>query len=482
MLASGDVADVNLVFHSAEPQILKGGLALPLDDLMAKYGKNYVKLHGPAVEALRKYHSDGTGKLFFWSYACAEKTPMKSEYPIVGMYVRWDLYKELGYPAVTDYDGVLALMKKMQDAHPQTEDGKKVWGFSYWTDWGGFWAWYFPLIVTEGMINFTDYYLMSQDGTMRNPFTDPDSPVWKNVKWLNKAYKMGLLDPDFATQSYANYTDKIHAGQYLMTWVTGQPQDANSYYADNGHPERGFGLLLGPAPYVARSERTSAILGWSERPWIGKDCKVADRVVRLLDFGADYDGSRILHSGIKDLQWDIVDGAPKAKEDVTQLFKTDKYAPWKTGIGPYGYWAGFNVGVKHPKDGVTLDVQKDPRYYQMLPIEKDYVAFHKVKTVGEAMDKFISAGKVKDAFYDYGIGTFMPVVPDNLHAINMKAEQYMTREMSKALFAATDAEFDAQKAKMIAEVKSYGYADAAKWMADNWAKAYAMMQELRAAK
>lgn len=481
-IASGDIADINMYPVSYEDQILKSGYAMPLDDLVKEKGQDILKYHGPAVEAIKQYHSNGTNQMFFWPMYCSEKTPLKAEDPIVSFYVRWDYYKELGYPEVTTYDGVLDLLKQMQDKHPKTEDGKKVYGLSYWSDWGAYWAWFFPIVAAEGNINHTDEFLMSQDNTMKDAFSDPDSAMWKNVKWLNNAQKMGLLDPEFATQKYNNYMDKLKAGQVLTTWCSWQPAEANKYFYNDGSPEKGLELLLGPAPYVARSERMSSVLGWNEYCWISKSCKYADRIIEMVNFGASYEGTRFFASGIEGVHWDMVNGKPQEKPEITEKRTTDANFKWTTGIDLYQWFKGFLGGVVDPKDGVTLSISSDPSTYaaKMLPVEKEFCDYHGVTTRGEAMDKWISAGKVKDAFTDYGITAFMPAIPDDFHKVNMKAEQYLTKEMQKCIYAKTDEEFEKQKDLMIKEIISYGYQDSAKWVADEWAKAAAKMAELRA--
>ena len=82
----------------------------------------------------RKYWSNGEDKLYFLPVQVGPDTA-EIEHAI-GPVVRWDYYKELGCPETNNIDEYLQVLKDMQDAHPTTEDGKKVYAVSMVADWG----------------------------------------------------------------------------------------------------------------------------------------------------------------------------------------------------------------------------------------------------------------------------------------------------------------------------------------------------------
>ena len=49
--------------------------------------------------------------------------------------VRWDLYKQLGYPKVKDLNDFEDLMVKMQKLCPKDDSGNKTYAVSLWPDW-----------------------------------------------------------------------------------------------------------------------------------------------------------------------------------------------------------------------------------------------------------------------------------------------------------------------------------------------------------
>lgn len=57
--------------------------------------------------------------------------PSEGSEPIYGPYIRWDLYKELGYPELNTLEDLLPVLKHMQALHPVTESGERTYGFSF---------------------------------------------------------------------------------------------------------------------------------------------------------------------------------------------------------------------------------------------------------------------------------------------------------------------------------------------------------------
>lgn len=73
--------------------------------------------------------SDGTGKL----YGIPRSVGLADIYAVdtttYAMNIRWDIYREAGFPEVTSFDTMLDALKKMQDVHPTAEDGTKMYAF-----------------------------------------------------------------------------------------------------------------------------------------------------------------------------------------------------------------------------------------------------------------------------------------------------------------------------------------------------------------
>ena len=478
-LAGGDLDDMMMLWPEMEPQVLSGNHALALDDLLASHGKSFLEEHTAAMAFSKKYHSNDGDNTYFLPVRCGTKEPPDSTYPVVGPYFRWDYYAELGYPEMNSYDDYLNVLKQMQDAHPTTADGKKVYALSSWIDWG-IWPYFFPIIVSEGAMNHTDWFMMQADGTMADPFADPDSPFWKSVEFFNKGYTMGLLDPDYFTQDYETYMTKVKGGQILTTWVSWAMGDANSFFNSNEETKnQGFGLPLAKAfPYYALSSRDAPILGWSEMIFLSSKGKYPERAMELLNYLTGEEGSLLVCRGVEGVQWDYIDGVPTYKPEIEALRSDPVNYTNQTGLGLYDILSGFSPVIQSNVDEYPYSFSAVQRVENLTEIEKQYAAHYDVTFPNEALKAWIEEGNSKDAFFNYSIQAAMLPVPDDLHAINVKAEQYASKELAKAVMAESTDVFQAVKQNIIDEINSYGYSESVTWMIENWAKAKAELDSV----
>ncbi|MGN0370801.1 MAG: hypothetical protein ACI4EW_09660 [Butyrivibrio sp.] len=106
----------------------------------------------------------------------------------------------------------------MKANHPTDDDGKETYAVSLWSDWDDAMAMYPKAMVTAyygydqlgiGHYNcetgeYYDALKINDDGTY--------GPYIEMLKFFNTLYQKGLLDPDSATQEYADATAKILKG------------------------------------------------------------------------------------------------------------------------------------------------------------------------------------------------------------------------------------------------------------------------------
>ena len=51
--------------------------------------------------------------------------------------LRWDLYKELGYPEIKNLDDMVDVLAQMKELCPTDDNGKTTYGVSLFADWDG---------------------------------------------------------------------------------------------------------------------------------------------------------------------------------------------------------------------------------------------------------------------------------------------------------------------------------------------------------
>ena len=154
-----------------------------------------------------------------------------------GYAVRWDLYKEIGSPKITNDDEYIAALKKMKEKYPKTESGDETYAYSIYND-AKLHAYFHKGCLSEGYVNLEGglYVQNVKTNELVSDIYDVDeggkvTPFWAGVKFYNKLYREGLLDPDAFITKGEDIREKYSKGQYLG----GQN---NWYFGDYNSNER----------------------------------------------------------------------------------------------------------------------------------------------------------------------------------------------------------------------------------------------------
>ncbi len=161
--------------------------------------------------------------------------------PTYGPYIRWDLYRQLGYPQIETLEDLLPVLKQMQELYPVTEDGEKTYGFSFFRDWDGN-----LMNAAKQPCCFYGYdesgfVLVRADGSDYQSIIDDDSLYIRVLKWYFDANQMGLVDPESATQTFEDFEEKYAKGQILYSpW----PWVAQTQYNTISNKNQGKGFMM----------------------------------------------------------------------------------------------------------------------------------------------------------------------------------------------------------------------------------------------
>ena len=136
-------------------------------------------------------------------------------------FIRWDYYKEMGYPKVTNLDELADVLIAMQKKHPTTDDGNKkmyATGFGV-ADLGSSpdtlglpGGSFLGLTAAAIAVDLNDY-------THLYDINDPKNSVMTSAKFYNKLYRAGILDPDSAIQNSGNAVAKVKDNNYLCSFA-----------------------------------------------------------------------------------------------------------------------------------------------------------------------------------------------------------------------------------------------------------------------
>lgn len=215
-MESGNLGDI-VIFGSTDEDYKRAVAADMLfdweeDDVLTEYG-SYIKEHmSLALEANRNITPE-KGKIYGFGHGVAPADGASIEEPFYTWDIRWDLYKELGYPVVKDLDDLLTLFKDMKAICPTDDTGKEAYAMSLWPDWDGNMVMYVKSMATA-YYGYDEFHMGLYDcdtGTFYGAL-DENGPYLEMLKFFNTLYREGLLDPDSMTQTYDEMATKVIGG------------------------------------------------------------------------------------------------------------------------------------------------------------------------------------------------------------------------------------------------------------------------------
>ena len=216
--------------------------------------------------------------------------------------IRWDLYKELGYPECKNLDDYLEILKDMQKFCPKDESDKKTYAVSLWNQWDDAMVMYVKSMATA-------YYGYDEQGLgLYDPSTGDyydalmdNGPYLEMLKFFNKLYQEGLVDPDSMTQTYDQAIEKIKNGGVFTSIFNYSGQLA---YNTPAH------LKDGKMMYCLKPEEASPLVyGLSslggDRIWaIGSKSENPELAMEVINYLCTPEGYMVSQYGPKGETWD----------------------------------------------------------------------------------------------------------------------------------------------------------------------------------
>ncbi len=479
LLAGGDLPDiVRTDVNKFQKQLIEGDLIIPMDDMLAEHGKDITANIPTVVDYSRKNWSNGTSKLYFLPPQVQSK-PGESIAPItIGPTIRWDWYKEIGAPPIGTMDDLLDVVEQIVQKHPQTEDGKKVYGVSMWQDWG-LWPYLIPPLIFTEMSGATSDLTATTVGGHEfiSVLTNESSNFWVAMDFYNKAHRRGLLDPDSLTMKNNDYMAKATAGQIVVgpaTWAMG---DFNSQNADKGK-----GYLVVPAGKMAWTGAVNP-LGWQDKAYsISKSSKHPEKAMDFLNYIFSYEGARTMYNGIEGTHWSKVDGKPTPTEETLAL-KAAGGAPYEaTGLSLDRNIIGLGSDMINPNDVQPVDLftSEEALSKAATTLEKDFAEYFGASYSGEVFKKQIEEGKLRtftswmDGMSDEEIikRNTVPGVTlsDDLKKKEAELKELAAREAAKIILSKDEAAFEANKQTALEAFRKAGADEFTKWYNEEVAK------------
>lgn len=477
LLAAGDLPDVmycNGTGAQSPASLIDSGQIIALDELVEEYGDNIKTWGDEALTYSRSILSDDTNSLYFIPMNVSDNGDAE-EIPTfygtgIGYTMRWDMYAQAGYPEITDEDSYLQVLAQMQEQFQQTEDGKTIYAIGGWSDWGT-WAFRIPYLFANG-------YGEGKNATLYDSMTGEIEKMyysdgyWNAVRFYNKAYNMGLLDPESFTQSYDDYVAKAKAGQYISLGINGSGAISSINEALQAlDPSYGYEYVPCGMDYLSGLYNSSSPYGWGSGNFafaISVNNKYPEETMRLLNFLYSPEGSRLLMCGIEGEDWEYTENGEVA---YTQQYREGVEADptnykRNRGIDVYGYLNGLG-GIQILEDGTPVDIDNTSESIgaSVTQCDLDYCEYYSeiygedFAYPGEAVAKFLEDGEYEFATEYTGLVNELTLaVTDDASSTLTEIDTMMNTDFIN-LIMLPEAELEAAIESEIQKIDASGYAD-----------------------
>ncbi len=473
LMASGDLPEVIIPEGTSNyvKQLIEGEQLIDLEPYLEKHAPDILKNAADAIEYAKKYQSNGTGKLYFIPSGVFNKPNEKPENnAIIGPFLRWDYYQEIGAPALNTYDDFLNAVDAMLKKHPTNEEGQKFYGFSQWFDWDIWGIAMFPSWM-EGKDYFPGglYQVDRETLEMESMLTSKHSVMWSGVDFWNKAYKMGLLDPDALTQKYDTAIQKGASNRVLAAIASWQLRDSNALLSKAGMPEKGYTPV--PLPMMEGKNIYAATnpFGGSSRMWaVTKNAKAPERAVELINYFYNIANVETLYNGIQGVDWIEENGKKLQTEAQIKGLQTDPNYVLTSGAGKYTNIIGLASGFVNPDRNETVQIRNRQTAIQNLsPLDKSITEHYKVELPVD-----IVPNGYKLITSNVGVVyPFMPVANDDIKRIDDKIMNYLQSALAKMILLKDETKYQQTKEKIIADIQALDYETSFNWYSQSFAEA-----------
>lgn len=439
------------------------------DDLLSDYGP-YIKANmGAALEKNANITASATGGdpvTYGFGYNVASSTEDHESF-FYTWDMRWDLYKQLGYPALKDMDGMVELFKAMKEICPTDDNDNPTYAVSLWPDWDGDMVMYVKAFASAyyGYDELGVGLYDSATGTYYDALME-DGPYIKALRFFNKLYQNDLLDPNSMSQTYDNMYEKVKAGGVFFSIFN---YSGSLGYNGEEHKAQDK-MMLSLVPEEASPIVYGMSVTGSNRIWsIGSNTEYPELCMEIINWLSTPEGTMTFWYGPKDLCWYYDDEGYIHWTDFGKTVYFDRKAQM---IGEYEGTGDFNSGCLQANlntwsmNATNMDSAAGERYnyeywksYQSAascPIEQDWRDYTGVISIQDYMNN-----------HKYSLSpatTFTLASKSDDFKTTWKGVTDIIKSFSwRAIYAKSDTAFDNIVKQMISQAKGYGYDDCVEW-------------------
>lgn len=425
------------------------------DDLLAEYG-SYIKENMPyAIE--KNATNSGDGKVYGYGFDVAFDPKARQEM----MYewdLRWDLYKELGYPEIKNLDDMVNVLEQMKEICPTDDNGKPTYGVSLFSDWDGDMVMFVKSTATA-YYGYDEFGIGLYDPATQayHPALEENGPYLTTLKFYNDLYQRGLLDPDSQTQGYDGMVEDYQNGTAFLNVFNFL---GSAMY--NSEEHAAAGKMMAPCP---PSEANPICYGQNvyggNRPWtIGAKTEYPELCMAIINWISTPEGRMTAEYGPKDVCWYYDENGNTCFTEFGKTAKLDgktEMTDGYTGTFEDGNFkmnnTSWGIDAENPdSNGEVYNYKKWASYASAAnsEIEQDWRDHNGTTTFDSLFDNWN---------YTLSPGTMYAASAktDELQVVWNQVTTCVKENSWKAIYASSTEEFDSIVASMIEQANEYGY-------------------------
>ncbi|AXK46784.1 ABC transporter substrate-binding protein [Brachybacterium saurashtrense] len=462
-VAAGELGDLVLTDVGQKlDELIEGGLLMDVSSLYANMDS--ASRFDDAVQKVNE-GKDGIYAIPTQVSSLKPTEPSEGIDPTFGPFVRWDLYKEVGYPEIGTLEDLLPVLKEMQDVAPEADNGGRVYALSLFNDWDGNYMNNAKQPCCYYGYDEVGFVLAKADGSDYQSILDSDSLYVRVLQWFFDANQMGLVDPDSTTQNYDSLFSKMQGGQVLFSFWPWQGQAA---YNSEANMAEGKGFMIAPLADQKIFSYGAPAFGARQVFGVGSTAEDPERVAAFLDWlyspaGVYSNSSQTMGAaGPQGLTWELNDDGKPELTDFGRdaLLGDGATVPEEWGGGSYTDGASWlNVTTvlgndEDPETGHPFNYKMWETYQQSVsnPLTEDWAGV--MGGYATTMEYLNDNDMVLVA---PGASYVAPQESSEVETIRNQVKAVIVENSWKMAFASDQATFDALLKDMQETAEGLGY-------------------------
>ena len=345
-LTAGTVGDIVITSYKNMTDCVEAGVLADLTKYLEK--TTYLKQYLDVIKIMNEQNGYDDA-IYFIPTAMSSMPPTEpvlyGDKPELASFLPWSYYKELGCPMISDESVLLDVLEQMQQNHPYTKDGKKVYAFSLFKDWDvEYMSLAANMVRSYGYVDTTDSIFTSADLSESQRVAQKDGIYYRMLQLYFEANQRGLLDPESGVQSFDAMYEKARNHQVLYLWWAWMLGNYDDGLNDDRHV------------FIPVSQRPVVCDGFSKYGdgyayAVGKDTKDIARVIEFLDWMASPEGMMYYAAGIENVGYVYKEGKPVYTNYSNEAWKYNYTVEEQYGGGTYAEgFCQFNDCIVQMKD------------------------------------------------------------------------------------------------------------------------------------